>query len=478
MKKSKINNIKVKLTFVFLISLCTISCSEDFLEEPTNTRGLSSDVVFSNRTIAESYVSGILRNFRAIYENLDTAGLHSIYFARTIKGNDLIQSPSWYMFDYTHENRDPNFRRTIFTWDYLYENINYANVLIFEITHSDLDENTKKEFIAVGKTLRAFHYFQLALEFAPNYKNNVNVAKLPIYTTPATGKTEGNPPSTLKEVYDLILSDLKEAIVDLPESRLGKSYINNAVANGILARVLLVTMDDWTLASSSARAAYGGDAASAVPSSNYGIGFLDMTDPEWIWGMYQDEVETNGYYSAPHGMTDHTLGFYKATYVNANFVNQFSDTDSRKLFANIYGSTTPYREYVTSKFSFVFEADVSLMRKSEMVLIDAEAQYHLGNESAAHTLLFALQSDRDPNAIMSTNTGQALLDEILLERRKELYGELGVEWFDAKRYRLPIDRDPNHRVEVDVPVDSELFYLNIPQKEIDANPNINNNINN
>ena len=134
-------------------------------------------------------------------------------------------------------------------------------------------------------------------------------------------------------------------------------------------------------------------------------------------------------------------------------------------------------EFVTTKFAFTFESDAPLMRKSEMVLADAEAQFHLGNSTAAQDLLFTLQSERDPMAVRSGNTGQALLDEILFERRKELYGEIGVEWFDAKRYSLPIDRDPVHRVEVDIPADSELFFLQVPQNEIDANDAIDNSIN-
>ncbi|RYY00770.1 RagB/SusD family nutrient uptake outer membrane protein [bacterium] len=118
------------------------------------------------------------------------------------------------------------------------------------------------------------------------------------------------------------------------------------------------------------------------------------------------------------------------------------------------------------------------MRKSEMVLIDAEAQFNLGNTQGAKDLLFALQSDRDPNATMSTNTGSALYDEILLERRKELYGEAGVEFMDAKRLRKSIVRDNVHRVVLTVPVDSPLFFLKVPQREIDANPNIDASINN
>ncbi len=455
------------------------SCSDDFLDEPASEEGITANAVFADRLGVEAYITGILKRSRSQHTRTDRAGLNSVYFARDLKGNDLIQRATWFATDYTFENREPGHSRPVFTWDYCYEHVNHGNVLIDGVTNSStLDENSKREFIAFGKFWRAFHYFQLALEFAPNYRNDPSISRLPIYTNPATGESEGNPTSPLSDVFELILSDLNEAIADLPDTRIGKSYINKAVAQGVLARVLLVTMDDWEKVSSLAREVYGGDAETAVPSNNYSIGFVDFTDPEWVWALYQDEVETHFFWSAAPGMMDHDLGFFKATYINRNFVNEFSATDSRNLFADIYNSSTPYREFVSSKFKFEFEADIPLMRKSEMVLIDAEAQYHLGNESVAHDLLFALQKDRDPGAIISTNTGQDLLDEILLERRKELYGELGVEWFDAKRYRLPINRDPVHRVVVNVPVDSELLFLKIPQKEIDANPNIDASINN
>lgn len=476
-------NLKSKSLLVIAILLLSVGCSKDFVAEPKNTDGVTAEVVFADRAVVEAFITGILRNFRSQYKGdtvgrPDTAGLQSIYFARSVKGNDLIQN-SFYNFDYGHENREANYRRTIFTWGYNYDNVNQANVLIKGVTESDLDDASKREFIAVGKFLRAFHYFQLALEFAPNYNNDRSIARLPIYTEPATGASEGNPMSPLSDVYNLILSDLNEAINDLPTERLGKSYVNKTVAQGVLARVLLVTQDDWGMASSMARAVYGGNASSAVVSTNWGAGFDDLSDPEWVWGMYQDEVESAFYWSAPANFTDHVSGpsFYKGTFINKNFVETFSDTDVRNTFADIYNSTTPWREFVTFKFKFTLEEDNAIMRKSEMVLIDAEAQYHLGNEGTAHDLLFALQSVRDPDAVKSNNSGQGLLNEILLERRKELYGEMGVEWFDAKRYRLPINRDAVHRLPIQVPADSELFYLKIPQREIDANPNIDQSIN-
>jgi len=479
MKKINLFKKGVQLAFVLVSALVvTTSCSDDFLDEPRDESGLTTDVVFSSRTLADSYVTGIMRRYRGQYTATDAGGLYSLFFARSMKGNDLIQADNWYAFDYVHENREPNYRRTVFNWRFNYEMIFHANQLISGTERSELPETDKKELIAMGKAIRAYHYFQLVLDFTPNYTSNPTAAKLPIYTGPVTGTSEAAPPSTTEEVYALIKSDLQDAIADLPETRLGKSYINKSVANGMLAQVLLTTQDDWAGTSAAAAAAYGGNAAAAVVSTNWAGGFNDMTDQDWLWAMYQDAVETTYYFAAPHSMTDHLTQSYQATYVNSVFVNQFADTDVRKKFFDIYGVATPWRKYVTTKFAFTFDADLPIMRKSEMVLIDAEAQFNLGNVEVAKDLLFALQSDRNPAAVRSTATGAALLEEILLERRKELYGEVGVEFMDAKRLKRSIVRDNVHRVVLTVPVDSPLFFLKVPQTEIDRNPFMEPSINN
>lgn len=477
MKKNNFITKSGRLILTFIsVFLVTTSCSDDFLNEPKNESGLTPDVVFASRAVADSYVAGMMRRYRSQYTTVDTGGLYSLFFARTIKGNDLIQSDNWYGFDYANDNREPNYRRTVFNWNFNYEMVRHANELIFGVNNSDqLSEIDKKELVAMGKAIRAFHYFQLVLEFAPNYTTNPNAAKLPLLLVPSVDSAA---PSTTAEIYAQIKLDLTEAIADLPETRKGKSYINKSVANGILANVLLVTQDDWVAAAAAAAAAYGGNASAAVVSTNWAGGFDDMTDSEWLWAMHQDAVETNYYYAAPHVMTDHLTLSYQATYANSVFVNNFSASDIRNKFFDIYGVSTPWRKYVTTKFAFSFGADLPIMRKSEMVLAHAEAEFRQGNEITAKNLLFALQSERDPSATMSSNTGQALYDEILLERRKELYGEMGVEWFDAKRLRKAIVRDNVHRIVMTVPADSPLFFLKVPQTEIDANPFIEPSINN
>ena len=92
-----------------------------------------------------------------------------------------------------------------------------------------------------------------------------------------------------------------------------------------------------------------------------------------------------------------------------------------------------------------------------------------------YVLLFALQKNRDPFAVASGATGSALIEEILLEKRKETYGDApAVEWFDAKRLGRGIPRTGNQRLKGNsaLTANDKRFFLKVPQREIDANDNI------
>src|SRR5690606_6618256 len=119
-----------------------------------------------------------------------------------------------------------------------------------------------------------------------------------------------------------------------------------------------------------------------------------------------------------------------------------------------------------------------VIRTPEMILLEAEAKYRNGDPAAAD-LLYAVQVNRDPDAVQSGNTGQDLLEEILVERRKELYAENGIEWFDAKRLQRGITRTGNHRVLAagSLTPNDKKFFLKIPQPEIDANDQIDDSVN-
>ena len=471
MKKYNLN-----LLLLLLLTCTIISCDDDFLNEPAPTDSVTSSVIFGSRDGANAFVSGIMRNFRSQYDATDAAGVNSIYYARTVKGNDIIQRATWFSFDYENANREPNYRRVRFTWNYSYYMINQANNLINGAENSALSDIDKKEIIGQGKALRAFFYFQLAMEFQHSYSYDSSLPAPPIYIETAT---EGNSMSVLSDMYALILEDLNYATTNLNSDRLAKSYINQNVAYGLLARVYQ-TMGNWPGAEDAAKKAYGGGTPASLLNQNYQSGFNDISDSEWIWGSAQSLDQSSYYYGAPHAMSDHFNTSYSATYFNNDFVNLFTASDIRNTFLEAYDVPADYyRNYISTKFTFEFDSDHPIIRSPEMLLVEAEAKYHNGDQVGAHNILFALQSNRDAFATKSTNSGQALLDEILVERRKELYAEIGVEWFDAKRYRKGITRTGNQRLmgAAGLEADDKRFFLKVPQAEIDANDNITDSVN-
>lgn len=472
---------KIKIALFVLVALIGLnSCREDYLNEPAPTDQVSSAVVYGSKEGAQAYLAGILRDTRTQFDKTDSGNLTSMYFARTVKGNDITYGLSHFQSDYAHENREPSYRRVNFSWEFPYKTINRLNAFIKGVTASEtIGQGDKDVLLAQALTMRAFFYFEMSLEFQHTYTYNPDLPGLPIYTESDANGTEGKSISTMREVYSFIISDIEKAIQIGSFDRINKSYYNKNVTYALGARVFQV-MGDWGRAADYAQKAYNSvddaNVASVLNANAYGLGFDDMDETnEWILALPQTNDQSSYYWFAPYAFSDHGTVSYRSMYINKSFVALFSNTDVRRRFTE--SKNTDYRQFTTNKFKFTFESDAPVIRTAEMILIRAEALYHT-NPAAAADLLYQLQVNRDPNAVKSGKTGAALLEEILLERRKELYAEIGVEWFDAKRLRRGITRDSWHRIVVNLTPDDKRFFLKIPQKEIDANPNIDDSVNN
>ena len=461
---------------LLVISLILLSgCEKGYLDEPKPTESVNSSVIFESQDGVEAFMSGILRESRGQFERTDAGGLYSMYFARVVKGNDLVLGYQWYLFDYENDNREPTYTRTIFSWEFPYYIINQINQFIIGVNNSsNLSDSVKEEFLGQAFALRAFYYFQLAMEFQHTYAYDLSLPAPPIYMEPAI---EGKAMSTLDELYDFIITDLTAAAETAPATRNNKSYIDRNVVYAILARVYQV-MGNWQQAANTAAIARQGY---PLDSDQYPLGFDDMNATEWIWAMPQRADQTNYFYIAPHAFTDNINDAYGLAFWNKDFVSLFSQTDIRNSFIDLYnvGDADQYFARASLKFTFDFSSDIPIIRSPEMMLIEIEANARMGKESEASNMLLSLQQNRDPNAKASGNTGEALIEEILVERRKELYGEMGVEWFDAKRLRRGITRTGNHRIgsAANLLPDDKKFFLKVPQKEIDANINIDESVN-
>lgn len=458
--------------FVILSSFLFVGCDESYLDDPAPTSSVNSSVVFSSKAGVEAFLSGINRRARSQFTDTHNGGLYSMYYARDVKANDVLTKATWFLWDYDHTYRAPTYGRTTFTWQFPYYMINQANIGIKGLNEATgIADSDKDELMAQFLGLRGFYYFQLALEFNHHPSYDPDADAPPIYTEPAT---DSKPMSTITELFAQIKSDLSQASALASASRINKTYLNKNVIEGFKARVHLY-LGEYAEAEASAAAARTGF---SVVNSQYADGFDDMSMTEVMWAMAQTTDQSNYYYVAPHVFSDHENGPYQGTFFNNDFVQLFSDTDSRNTFYHYYSNnTTDWFAWVTSKFTFAFDSDMIMMRAPEMMLIEAEAKARQGQNAAAASLLTILQTTRDPNAVASGNTGQDLIDEIMVERRKEMYCELGVEWFDAKRLRKGITRTGNHREFLNLDPDDKRFILCIPQAEIDANEYIDDSVN-
>ena len=492
-----INHFKTALIIVAITAALT-GCNKEFLTDPQPTDAVSGTDVFKSKDGVHSYFTGIYRNMRSQWQNLETPptagnstdawGYNSVNAARVNKGIDIINPGGWYQFDYRHENREPTYRRTIFTWGFFYEVINQANVIIEGVAKSaTIAESDKKTLTAEARALRGWLYFELIREFQHTILKDPNAPGIPIYTVPTSLDNKGAPRGTVKAVYDLINSDIAFATQNLSSTRILKNEINLQVAWGMAARIAL-EQARWAEAKDAAIKARVGY---ALDASGYRDGYTDLSSPEVIWGFPQTQ-ENGGqtlYYGTPSSFYEKTGNGYDNFFAASTLVSMFTATDIRNNFFLSSATPTSSARYSTNKFGIPGNDDIDLttgeivklketdfneslpmMRTAEMYLIEAEAKAELADATAGN-ILYAVQKNRDTSAIKSGNTGAALVSEILIERRKEFYGELGMDYLDIKRRQLPLVRAGNHPAayRFNMPANDNRLIMKIPQKEIDSN---------
>jgi starch-binding outer membrane protein, SusD/RagB family len=471
------------LSFIFGFTLILFSCSDDYLETvPTNQ--ISDLAVFQTTDGAQTVIDGVLRDMRSQHGHAnqhDQFGVKAIDLCVDLMGEDIaVEKFHWFGADYRFENRTANDQRSLYAWTLFYRIIYNVNGVINHIDDATSDsESLKKNLKAQALTLRAYSYFQLVQLFQHTYSGHENDPGVPVYTD---ATTEGFARNTVAEVYAQITEDLQVAVQLFEDSNLPQRHISDPtlhVAKGIWARVALV-MEEWQTAAemaSSARQGYP-----VMTQVAYSTGFDNYTRQNWMWGFEVNNEQSTTYASWFSHM-DWSIGGYcgygfSPKSYSLHLYNQMEDGDVRKALVDTTSIATG--RLIPRKFSAGndkgFAADLVLMRPEEMLLIEAEARVRMSEDAAARNLLRELWNKRfdDPGLVYSS--GQALLQKILLERRIELWGE-GFRGFDLKRLKLGVDRNnSNHNPLVArtmaLPAESEKFIYQIPQAEIDANPNI------
>lgn len=167
--------------------------------------------------------------------------------ADDVTWNGTSTGSTFKLYDYS---RNIASSTTEYTWELGYRVIGNCNKII-EIIQGLGNESTREQTIMMGENyyLRALSYFLLVNEFAQPYSNNpTQNPGLPLKLTSDPNDLPQSR-STVAEVYDQVVLDLKDAItyLTLQQGETPKSniYATKEAAEALLARVYLFYMENW-----------------------------------------------------------------------------------------------------------------------------------------------------------------------------------------------------------------------------------------
>ncbi|MBN8666678.1 MAG: RagB/SusD family nutrient uptake outer membrane protein [Chitinophagales bacterium] len=483
---------KILLIAAPVLILMVAGCKKSYLET-VPTDAASEAQIFSKINAVNAALGGL---YKEMFTFAVGGGGHSDYGQKTydlsadLMGNDMVvhsQGYGWYntTYQYTNWGLATTGQISDFGWFRYYDMIKQANKL-YNFVDGVIDASaTQKESIkgqALG--MRAYCYFNLINYYQQTYKGHETAPGVPIYTQDTTG---GKSRGTVQDVYNRIIADLTEAETLLTgKTRASKNEIDVKVVQGIRARVALV-MEDWATAATYANKARQG--YSPMTSAQYTAfsAFSSVNNAEWMWGSVITASEATIYASFWSHMDIRTGGYAalgQQKKITKALYDQIPAGDIRKaVFVAPGTGTSSNPDYNQIKHqvpdvSNRWQADYLYMRAAEMYLIEAEALARQGGQdAAARTVLEALVQTRYPAYSAAGFSGTSLVDEILLQRRIELWGE-GFSLFDIKRLNQGLNRPTgagNHGAPNFNPVvyttgpHDPRFLMRIPQRELDNN---------
>lgn len=388
-----------------------------------------------------------------------------------------------------------------YAWYYYYTIAGNANTILANIDNAEGTEAERNFVKASALTFRAYAFEKLVHYYCWRWQDSNNGASQGIVLR-LDESTGGQGYATLAETYAQIYKDLDEAIMLFKQSGMDRNASqvwmpNINVAHAIYARAAL-TKQDYTKALTEAKLARQN--YPLMSNAEYHAGFCNPTS-EWIFGSFGSAQENNWYWS--YGTQYACNGYYAnaagaangAGSIGRELINRIPNNDARKaLFLTedkfpgynfndgsamdlgygilgmgddekkadalweeaaaycqkmaVSGLEAPYQAgymYLGGQLKFyVFDTPgvsyLPFIRSSEMVLVEAEANYFLNDETAARAALVELNatSGRNPEYTCD-KSGEALWNEIMDYRELELWGE-GFAWSDYKRWNRDIVR--------------------------------------
>lgn len=469
------NNLKYFIAF-FAAAMVFSACKKKVDLNPTYT--VNGDASF--KTI-DDYQAALIGAYARLKSN-------DWYSAGGLEPEAFVGLPDM-LSDNLYETSESlaNFT-TLQRWAYTSDNTNIENIWVTgysiiqqaNLVLRNIDKLSATNAGAVNRikgqamALRAQVHFDLLRWFGEDFGRNSTKLGLPYVDT---FNIEQKPARlTVKQTLDKIEGDLHTAKTLLSnvdariQSITSTAGTNRAYVDSLVVDAMLARMYNYSGISDSAikYASYVINKRPLASTADFPLIWQDASTAEVIWSVKFETgnsgVNDDVYYvvgdRASYQPTDDLVNLYDLS--DIRYPSYFQDISGR-LVVSKYLAKQPF----LNKPDGV--TDFKVYRTGEMYLIRAEAYALKGNEVAALADLNILRAARD--AAVGAETGAALMTAIFSERRKELVVE-GQRFFDLKRTTRTINRTTNCTNFCTLSPTSRAWAFPIPQKEIDANPNI------
>lgn len=471
----------LKYLFISSALLITTSCGNSWLDlEPSTS--IDTETSIKILTDVEFTLNGI-------YSTMQSSDAYSgrlIYYG-DVTGDDMQAVSStkrvanYYRFNFTKDDGPTSH------WSYLYSIIQNCNLIIMNIDKLVIDEEDEEyrdDLKGEALAIRGLALFDLTRIFGYPYTKD-NGASLGVPIIEGLSTISSKPArNTVAQCYEKVIDDLTRSI-DLLSGSFKKGKINKWAAMVLLSRVYL----------------YKGENANALKMAEDAItgaekkGYALWTNEEYPTAWGNDASKSNpgevlfeivnlttdspgkesmGYLNSKDGYDDMciTCSFYQFLKEDPKDVRLKLLSFDKKYYAYVF-------KYQPQQEENIQDANIPLIRLSEAYLIAAEAAVKEGNNAAAIKYLDPIVRRANPDKTVQGET--ITLERVLDERRKELVAE-GHRMYDVIRNGMSI-----HRIEVedakltktkhdtkymDYDWDFYMIVLPIPKKEMDANPNM------
>lgn len=441
-----------KTTYIILSLACLLgfTACADFLKEESQSEVIPKTTTdFAELLLGSGYPADYTPNISMVFMMDDDVAQFLTYeytgydvtdnYAGTTYAIQYFPMYTWqpYMADFDGAGKE--IFKTAAATDYagFYERIMGCNAVLDYIdtaigTQAERDR-TKAEALAV----RALYYFWLVNLYGEPYNYDKNALGVPLKLT--SDLTEENiPRSTVAQVYeDVIVPDLLEAarLLD-PLTLVRKDYhVNQPAIHILLSRVYLY-MENYEESIKHVNKALEQGAVlldmvgslmaiGTVNTVNGAVSYRPITytnpEVEWLFGN-APIINVAEYYSG-------TSPEFRQLWDMEN--------DSRYVAFNLRNDSERNTNTVLISKPVGGSALGMSIRTAEAYLNRAEAYALSGDNGGALADLNYLRRMRIAGyEDVDDLSGQALIDEIRLERRKELCYE-GHRWFDLRRYGMP-----------------------------------------